>query len=146
MIQLFNYKGNEVTFRNENDVVFINATEMAKPFKKRPSKWLELPSVKHFLSELSDIRKSDITNFIRTLKGNFSDGRLQGTWLHEDVALEFSRWLSPSFAIWCNDRIKELMKYGFTATSEKLEEMLINPELIIELASQLKQEREENLK
>lgn len=32
--------------------------------------------------------------------------------MHEDVALEFARWLSPQFAIWCNDRIKELFKEG----------------------------------
>jgi hypothetical protein len=29
--------------------------------------------------------------------------------MHEDVALEFARWLSPAFAIWCNDRIKEIL-------------------------------------
>lgn len=29
--------------------------------------------------------------------------------MHEDVALEFARWLSPRFAIWCNDRVKELI-------------------------------------
>ncbi len=35
--------------------------------------------------------------------------------MHEDVALEFARWLSPKFAIWCNDRIKELMTQGTTS-------------------------------
>lgn len=34
--------------------------------------------------------------------------------MHEDVALEFARWLSPMFAIWCNDRIKELLTKGHT--------------------------------
>lgn len=34
--------------------------------------------------------------------------------MHEDVALEFARWLSPAFAIWCNDRIKELLTTGVT--------------------------------
>ena len=33
---------------------------------------------------------------------------LQGTWLHEDLALPFAQWLSPKFYIWCNDHIKEL--------------------------------------
>lgn len=70
-------------------------------------------------------------------------GQIQGTWMHEDVALEFARWLSPAFAIWCNDRIKELLKYGMTATEERLEEMIANPNLIIKLATELKKEREE---
>ena len=34
--------------------------------------------------------------------------------MHEDVAMEFARWLSPKFAIWCNDRIKELARTGVT--------------------------------
>lgn len=42
---------------------------------------------------------------------------MQGTWMHEDVALEFARWLSPEFAIWCNDRIKELLTTGATQLS-----------------------------
>lgn len=37
--------------------------------------------------------------------------------MHEDVALEFARWLSPAFAIWCNDRIKELLTTGVATIS-----------------------------
>ena len=63
--------------------------------------------------------------------------------MHEDVALEFARWLSPAFSIWCNDRIKELLTVGMTATPQTLEDMVNNPDLIISLATQLKKEREE---
>ena len=42
-------------------------------------------------------------------------GANQGTWMHEDVALEFSRWLHPMFAIWCNKHIKELLLKGSTS-------------------------------
>lgn len=63
--------------------------------------------------------------------------------MHEDVALEFARWLSPAFTIWCNDRIKELLQYGMTATQPTLEQMINNPDLVISLATQLKSEREE---
>lgn len=38
--------------------------------------------------------------------------------MHEDVAMEFARWLSPAFAIWCNDRIKELLTQGVTTVSD----------------------------
>lgn len=105
----FNYEGTPISF-NRGDAVMVNATEMAKPFGKRPAKWLELPSTKEFLSTLSDVRFSDFT-FVHTAKGN-SQQFVQGTWMHEDVAMEFARWLSPKFAIWCNDRIKELLQNG----------------------------------
>lgn len=38
--------------------------------------------------------------------------------MHEDVALEFARWLSPAFAIWCNDRIKELLTTGVATLAD----------------------------
>lgn len=66
--------------------------------------------------------------------------------MHEDVAMEFARWLSPAFAIWCNDRIKELLTIGMTATQPTLEQMIDNPDLVIQLATQLKREREEKEK
>ena len=136
---VYNYKGSKISFANGKNVM-INATEMAKSFGKRPAKWLELPSTKEFLAALTDVRKSDFA-LIQTDKGGVSGGG--GTWMHEDVALEFARWLSPTFAIWCNDRIKELLKYGMTATQPTLDEMVNNPDLVIRMATQLKQEREE---
>jgi hypothetical protein len=109
-IKIFQYNNYPVTF-NTGKSTMINATEMAKPFGKRPAKWLELPSTKTFLSSLCEVRKSDIINLVVTAKGN-SGSFQQGTWMHEDVAMEFARWLSPEFAIWCNDRIKELLLNG----------------------------------
>ena len=95
----------------------VNATEMAKPFGKRPAKWLELPSTKEFLATLATIRKSD-SEFVKTINGGTTE-KGKGTWMHEDVALEFARWLSPAFAIWCNDRIKELLTTGSTAINNE---------------------------
>ena len=69
-----------------------------------------------------------------------------GTWMHEDVALVFAQWLSPEFYLWCNNRIKELLTIGMTATQPTLEAMLENPDLVIGLATKLKQQREENQK
>lgn len=137
-IQNFSYKGSNISFANGKNVM-INATEMAKSFDKRPVDWLQNQSTIAFLNELSKVRKSTLTDLVQVTKG----GNNPGTWMHEDVALEFARWLSPAFAIWCNDRIKELLKYGMTATQPTLDEMVNNPDLVIRMATQLKQEREE---
>ncbi len=125
----------------------VNATEMARPFDKRPTDWMRLPSTLGFLSALREVRFPHLTQgessgLIITERGNFSDGREQGTWMHEDVALEFARWLSPEFAIWCNDRIKELLRVGMTAMPQTVEAMLADPDLVIGLATQLKAERQ----
>jgi len=118
MNQLFEYeyKETEITFK-KSDGFMINATEMARAFGKRPSKWLELPSTVSFINTLKTIRKSD-RSFVQTING-------VGTWLHEDVALEFARWLSPHFAIWCNDKIKELLLNGQTSMGTSNEDEAI---------------------
>lgn len=139
--QFFKYNNSDICFQVGDGRVLVNATEMAKSFNKKPAKWLELPSAKEFLENLSSVRKSD-TSLIQTIMGSPESGG--GTWMHEDVALEFARWLSPAFAIWCNDRIKELLKFGVTASGEKLLELLSEPENAIKVFTALKVERDKN--
>ncbi len=140
--QVFEYNGSPITFQM-GEATMMNATQMAKPFGKRVAEWLRLPSTKEFLSVLQPIRKSDSSpmgkshRLVETINGI-------GTWMHEDVALEFARWLSPQFAIWCNDRIKELLKYGMTATPQTIESILADPCNAIKLLTALQDERERN--
>lgn len=108
MIQ-FPYQGDLVSFLSgEGEPVMVNATQMAKPFgnAKRPYFWLNNQQTNEFLRTLSKARNLALDDLVRVTKG----GNNPGTWFHEDVALEFARWLSPSFAIWCNDVIKMLLK------------------------------------
>lgn len=137
---VYDYKGSKISFANGKNVM-VNATEMAKTFGKYPKDFLVNKQTKEFLSSLSAVRGISLTELVKVVQGG--DPQMQGTWMHEDVALEFARWLSPAFAIWCNDRIKELLKYGMTATQPTLDEMVNNPDLVIRMATQLKQEREE---
>lgn len=137
--QIFNYNGAGITFKKGN-AVLVNATEMAKQFAKTPKDWLRTLLSKHYISSLSAVRHISPTELVITVQG----GVEQGTWMHEDVAMEFARWLSPEFAIWCNDRIKELMKHGLTALPENLDDLINDPDLLIGIATRLKQERAMN--
>lgn len=135
--QIFQYYGNSITFQ-KGDSVMVNATEMAKPFGKSPKDFLKTEQTKAYIGTLNEVKKILSSDLVRVIYGDNG-----GTWMHEDVAMEFARWLSPAFAIWCNDRIKELLQYGMTATQPTLEQMINNPDLVISLATQLKNEREE---
>ena len=128
--KIFNYGDTAVTFRTIDGSLMVNATQMAKPFGKQVYEWLRLPSTKAYIMALIDVRLQKLNkgisriedrkplnerelrtnNFVRAKKG----GRGSGTYLHEDIAIEFARWLSPAFAIWCNDRIKELFRQSVT--------------------------------
>lgn len=110
----YSYKGTPISFSN-TDGVMINATEMAKPFGKQVTKWTNTQTAKDFIQELSEVRNCTSADLVRVVKGG---NKQQGTWMHEDVALEFARWLSPKFAIWCNDRIKELLSSGVATVSD----------------------------
>ena len=112
-VQIFQYNGSPVTFQ-KGDSVMVNATEMAKAFDKRPIDWLQNKQTEEFLNELSKVRKSTLADLVQVTRG----GDNPGTWMHEDVALEFARWLSPAFSIWCNDHIKELLTTGVTTVSD----------------------------
>lgn len=101
-LTVFKYNENEITFQ-DGDHVMVNATEMAKSFGKQPSDWTRTKSSQEFIDSLSAVRNIPRTDLIQVSQGGANQ---QGTWFHEDVAIEFARWLSPSFAIWCNDRIK----------------------------------------
>lgn len=111
----------------------INATEMWKSIgglkNKQPYEFLRLPSTIEYLEALksdggfsrftldatssSDTRFSSITPVI-TIKGNYSDGTRQGTWMHRWVAIRYAQWLDPRFAIWVDSKIDELLRIGFT--------------------------------
>lgn len=136
------YDDTPINFAKGRDVM-VNATDMAKPFGKVPKDWLRTQQSKDFINSLAAVRQMCPTDLLKMKQGG-NDRTAQGTWMHEDVALEFARWLSPEFAIWCNDRIKELLTMGMTATPPTLEQMINDPELVIGLATKLKKQREEN--
>lgn len=114
-ITIFSYNGSDVSFLNGENIM-INATEMAKPFNKRPVDYLRLPTTIDLISAI--VRKSHISEnqLVITKQGSAINGG--GTWMHEDVALDFAQWLSVDFKLWCNDRIKELLTQGVAIVND----------------------------
>lgn len=137
--QIFQYNGSPITFQ-KGDSVMVNATEMAKPFGKLAKDWLSNKSTKEFLSTLSAVRTIPLTDLVEIKQGGNSE---QGTWMHEDVAMEFARWLSPAFAIWCNDRIKELLKTGVTTVSNDDEAIAYAMQVLNRRLEQAKAEKKQ---
>lgn len=137
--QIFQYNNNPVTFRMDGGITYVSATEMAKPFGKRPNDYLSLPSTNELVKAIT--RKSGIAEnqLIKINRGGLNPA----TWLHEDVALDFAQWLSVDFRLWCLDRLKELLKYGITATQPTIETIIDDPDNAIRLLTALKQERAE---
>ena len=144
MNTIFCYNGNNVTMRVINGIVFVNLTEFAKPFPdKNLSQIINSKEITSYVTRKSEIRNYSTLDILQVRKGNYADGAEQGTWAHQKIAIRVAQKLSTDFAIWVDDRIEELLKYGMTATQPTLEQMLSNPDLVISLATQLKTERAE---
>lgn len=129
-LMTFKYLDNNITFK-KGDITMVNAAEMAKPFGKRTTDFLRTANTNEFINKLSEVRKCVPSDLVQVIYG---DGG--GTWMQEDVALEFARWLSPKFAIWCNDRIKELLTTGSVSvesiTRKDMAKMVLQAEEEIE--------------
>lgn len=110
----FPYQGQAVRFNLDG---WINATDVAKRFDKRPVDWLRLPDTKEYLGALAkhlNVGKSH--NLIQTARG-----RSGGTWLHPKLAVHFARWLDADFAVWADLQIDALLR-GDVSIRQRYEE------------------------
>lgn len=109
---IFNYQDRfPITFKANNGKTMINATQMARSFGKLPAEWLRLAATIELREAL--VRRGESASLesqIMTTRGNTG-----ATWIEESLAMEFARWLSPDFSVWCNNRIQELVTQGYVA-------------------------------
>lgn len=90
-LKIFSYENESISFKKINGSVYINATEMAKYFGKKPINFLKLESTIEFIAELnSEVTKNNFVDnqIIITNKGGDNGGG--SSWFHEDIALEFA--------------------------------------------------------
>lgn len=80
-LQIFSYNETPVTFKNENGVVFISATEMAQQFGKMPKDYLKTKSAKELVSTLSARTNILPTDLVQVING----GQNYGAWKQIEV-------------------------------------------------------------
>jgi len=78
---------------------------MAKAFGTKPADWLRTEQSERLIKAPSVSHNCDTADLVKVIQG----GNFQGTWMHEDVALEFARCAKMH-----SDRL-----YGETFQSEK---------------------------
>lgn len=99
----FHYQGQPVRFNIDG---WINATDVAKRYGKRPVDWLKQDETKQYLAVLADALNCDPESLLETRRGRYHSG----TWLHPKVAVAFARWLDVKFAVWCDLHIDALLR------------------------------------
>ena len=111
-LQVFEYEGHKITFEFEDGQKMVNATQMAKPFKKKSvNGFLRTEQTKKFIEKLNsryaDIRHGSNHKALRKVQGGTP--QMQGTWMDEILALKFAAYLSPDFEIWVYETIKSIL-------------------------------------
>lgn len=107
LAKIFSYGGNDISFIKTPYGVLLNATQMAKIFNKKPASYLRLPSVNQTIKSMVQLLHISDNQIVTTLPGSLENGG--GTWMYEDLAIDFAKWLNPEFRIWCNIKIKEVL-------------------------------------
>lgn len=105
LVEVMEFHGNQIAFEEINGKMMVNATQMAKPYGKRPIDWLNTQQAKELFKTVSEVRKITSTDLQVVKKG----GHNQGTWFQKDIALFFAQWLSPEFYLACNLKLEELI-------------------------------------
>lgn len=103
------YEGIPITF-GIGEKLWINATNIAKNAGKRTADWLNSPPTKEYIKYYCDTTQTVSTDLVRVIKGG--DSSLQGTWIMEDLIVNYGQWISPKFAVWVSTVIKELLTEG----------------------------------
>ena len=76
---------------------YIHATDLCKQVGKCFGDYHRLAETAEFLNELSSDVGIPTSELVQIIKGG--DKRLQGTWVHPQVAINLGQWLSPVFAV-----------------------------------------------
>lgn len=130
----YNYNDLPVLFQTDG---YLNATQIAKGFGKKPNDWLRLESTKDYLialeKSLNSVAGKSVTvenQLVITKQGGLADE--QGTWIHPKLATVFARWLNAEFAVWCDIKIEELLNNG-TVSMKPLSQLEILAQSVIAL-------------
>ena len=94
------YEGHPIIIRDDG---WFNATQAATKWGKVPNEWLRLPATISYIAAFK--RKYGNIPYSETRRG--AGG---GTWLHPKLAVTFGRWLDDDFAVWCDDKIDQIIR------------------------------------
>ena len=86
---------------------YVNATAMCKACGKRWSDYMALSTTNPYLIELSSATGVAVDGLIQSIVGGIP--KLQGTWVHPQVAIHLGQWLSPKFAVMVSQWVTEWM-------------------------------------
>ncbi len=89
---------------------YINATAMCRAAGKQWFDYRRQKTTDPYFEELCSETGIPVSELIQSVRGG--EPRLQGTWVHPDVAIHLAQWLSPRFAVQVSRWVREWIGGG----------------------------------
>lgn len=97
-LQSRSWNGTPITRRSTDG--FVNATAMCKANSKRWSDFRESVAATTYMEALARKTGIPVYDLVVSKQG-------EGTWVHQDLATELARWISPDFSVFVNQWFRE---------------------------------------
>lgn len=132
-LQIFNFESKEVRTQLVNDQPWFCLKDVCEILEIKNATDVSKRLLEEEVTRLNLGGRSGVTNFV-------NESGLYNVIFRSDKwqAVEFRRWVT-------NEVLPTIRKHGAYMTPEKIEEALLNPDTIIQLANRLKDEREQRL-
>lgn len=118
------FNGTQVLFQSD---AYLHATAIATRFGKKAKDYLKTERTQEYINALIKLNNSKRTKIpfeenqlVTVKKGSPANGG--GTWLHPKLAIDFARWLSAEFAVWCDEQIEKIL-YSDLSEQPKLDDL-----------------------
>lgn len=103
------YEGHPITIRDDG---WFNATEAAQKWGKRPVDWLRQDETTVYINAMAKAlgQETKVSQAHFGLATSSRGGKSPGTWMHPKLAVAFARWLDPTFSVWCDCQIDDIIR------------------------------------
>lgn len=123
--KLFLENGDEYIIPMREDG-YICATSLCKASKKRLDNWMRSSETKAVIKLLMEKSNQPRDHLIHVIQGG--NAKLQGTYIHPDLAINLAQWCSPAFSLQVSKWIRELIitdevKLGNEKSDQQIQEV-----------------------
>lgn len=87
---------------------WLNATKTAENYDRIAYDYLNSEKTKEYIEALAEHLDCKVEDLQTTNESDTSEFE-QGTFLHPKLAIDFARWISPRFAVWCDEQVANIL-------------------------------------
>jgi hypothetical protein len=105
------FEGKKIKFEQRENGLYLNINSIAN--RTTIDNWRRSANTSRYIKGLQSYANFTEEELITTLAGSHS-----GTWIHEKLILNFARYVSIDFELWCDDVIRKVLEDGYYVSKD----------------------------